>query len=89
MYLHIVSHQIRKDRVCLYEFLGVPVSESLQQERPHTGPCTPGNGVTEHKPLQAVAVVCLSVKDVKYLLIQTLSLQKQKLMQLWYDQKFV
>ena len=75
----LVTHQIWKDRVCLYEFLGVPVSESLEQERSHTGSRTPGNGVTEYKPLQAVAVVSLPVKDVKDLLIQTLSLTETKI----------
>ena len=86
-----MTHQIWKDRVCLYEFLGVPVSESLEQERPHTGRRTPGNGVTEYKPLQAVTVISLPVKDVKDLLVQTLSLTETKiqylrgsLSALWY-----
>lgn len=51
-----------------------PVVESLQQEGPHARPSTPGNGVTEDKPLQTVTVVRLSIQDVKYLFVQTLSL---------------
>ena len=51
-----------------------PVVESLQQEGAHAGPGTPSNGVTEDKSLQTVTVVRLSIQDVKYLLIQTLSL---------------
>ena len=52
----------------------IPVIESLKQEGAHAGPGTPSNGVTEDKPLQTVTVVRLSIQDVKYLLIQTLSL---------------
>lgn len=52
-----------------------PVVESLQQEGAHTRPSTPGNGVTEDKPLQTVTIVRLSIQDVKYLFIQTLSLE--------------
>lgn len=51
-----------------------PVVESLQQEGPHARPSTPSNGVTEDKPLQTVTVVRLSIQDVKYLFVQTLSL---------------
>ena len=54
-----------------------PVVESLQQEGAHAGPGTPSNGVTEDKSLQTVTVVRLSIQDVKYLLIQTLSLGRE------------
>ena len=84
-HLHIATHQIWEDRVCLYEFLGVSISESLQQERPHARPSAPSNGVTEYKPFQAVTVVSLSVQNVKYLLIQTLSLRRQKATLVWYN----
>ena len=54
-----------------------PVVEPLQQEGAHAGPSTPSNGVTEDKSLQTVTVVRLSIQDVKYLLIQTLSLGRE------------
>lgn len=48
---------VRKDGVRLDELLGKVVVEPFQQVRPHSGPCTSGDGVRQHEPLQMQEVV--------------------------------
>ncbi len=50
----------------------------LQEVRSHPRPSTTCNGVREHKALQTVTVISLSIKDVEYLLMETPGLRAEE-----------